>query len=171
MKKTKIFTLVFLLFATCLANISFAANAAGTAAALPTSAVNVTTPVGYWQQYDDHTGQIESILHIYQKNGDLLATPIKAFPVNGRVPDVYCTKCTGALKSVKIIGMTVMWGMKQANTTQWSGGHIVDPKSGKVYRCKLTLINNGQQLKVRGYLGVPLLGRSQVWKRMAAPVK
>lgn len=124
------------------------------------------TPVGYWQQYDDRTGQLESILHISNYNGELFATPVKAFPINGRAPDVYCTKCSGQRHNAKIIGMTVMWDMRQVSPTQWARGRIIDPKNGKIYRCKMTLINQGQDLNVRGYIGISLLGRSQVWKRM-----
>jgi uncharacterized protein (DUF2147 family) len=161
MKKMKLLLLGFLCVAAGLFSVSFAATLNASAPVVNAS------PVGFWQQYDDHTGQLESVLHIaQQKDGTLVATPVKAFAINGKAPDTYCTKCSGKLHNAKIIGMTAMWGMKQASPTQWGSGHIVDPKSGRVYRCKLTLMNSGQDLKVHGYIGISLIGRSQIWKRM-----
>lgn len=56
-----------------------------------------------------------------------------------------------------------MWGLKQEGDNEWGGGSILDPKSGKIYRAKITA--QGNKLLVRGYLGISLLGRTQVWKK------
>jgi uncharacterized protein (DUF2147 family) len=47
----------------------------------------------------------------------------------------------------------------------YSGGTILDPNNGKVYQSKATLTDDGKQLKLRGYIGMPLLGRTQTWLR------
>lgn len=60
--------------------------------------------------------------------------------------------------------MTIIRNLKQ-DGADWKGGDILDPESGKVYDCKIALINGGQQLTVRGFIGVSLLGRSQTWTR------
>jgi uncharacterized protein (DUF2147 family) len=57
-----------------------------------------------------------------------------------------------------------MSGLKK-NGDQYTGGQILDPDNGKVYKSRLTLHDDGQRLEVRGYIGVPLFGRSQVWVR------
>ena len=50
---------------------------------------------------------------------------------------------------------------------EWTGGEILDPESGKTYRAKLKLIDNGEKLEVRGYIGFSMFGRSQTWIRRA----
>jgi len=62
--------------------------------------------------------------------------------------------------------MTIMSGVKKDGDV-WDGGKILDPKTGKVYKVKLTLDNGGQKMDVRGYIGFSLLGRSQTWYRLA----
>ncbi|MEO7071478.1 MAG: DUF2147 domain-containing protein, partial [Rhodanobacter sp.] len=68
------------------------------------------------------------------------------------------------LKDKPIEGMTFMWGLTR-NGNVWDGGKIVDPKSGKEYKVKLTLTNGGNSLDVHGYVGFALLGRTQTWQR------
>jgi len=60
--------------------------------------------------------------------------------------------------------MTIMWGVKK-DGDHWDGGKILDPNNGKTYKVKLTPKDNGQKLDVRGYIGMPLLGRTQTWIR------
>ena len=48
---------------------------------------------------------------------------------------------------------------------QYSGGEILDPDDGKVYRCSMRLVDGGRKLEVRGFVGIPLLGRTQTWLR------
>jgi uncharacterized protein (DUF2147 family) len=48
---------------------------------------------------------------------------------------------------------------------EWSGGEILDPESGKTYRARMKLIDGGRRLVIRGYIGLPLFGRSQTWVR------
>ena len=61
--------------------------------------------------------------------------------------------------------MVIMWGVSKDDGV-WDGGKILDPKNGKVYSVKLSLADGGQKLDVHGYIGISLLGRSQVWERM-----
>jgi uncharacterized protein (DUF2147 family) len=127
------------------------------------------TPVGTWKQVDDVSGKPTSILQITESNGQLQAKVLQV--MNASPADIArdgdppkCTQCDGALKDQPIIGMTVMWGVHKDGDV-WDGGKILDPKSGKIYKVKLTLTNSGQKLDVHGYIGFALLGRSQVWER------
>ena len=79
-------------------------------------------------------------------------------------PENLCRKCEGARKDQPVIGMTILWGLKK-DGDQFSGGEILDPKNGKVYRAKMKLVDNGAKLEVRGFIGVSLFGRSQTWVR------
>jgi uncharacterized protein (DUF2147 family) len=60
--------------------------------------------------------------------------------------------------------MTFLWGLR-ASGGEWTGGAVLDPKNGKIYNAKLKLIDGGRKLEVRGYIGMPLLGRTEIWLR------
>ena len=63
--------------------------------------------------------------------------------------------------------MVVFWDMKNDGDNQWSGGKILDPENGKTYKCKLWFEEgNDNQLNMRGYIGISLLGRNQQWQRV-----
>ena len=80
--------------------------------------------------------------------------------------DALCTKCPGSLKNKPVEGLQILSGLKADGNNQWSDGKLVDPESGKTYSGKLTLSDNGQSLKLRGYVGTPVFGRSQTWQRI-----
>ena len=72
-----------------------------------------------------------------------------------------------ALQSRPIVGLPLVSGFKYAGDNVWSDGHIYDPESGKLYSCKMTLMMDGS-LKVRGYVGISLFGRTEIWTRPPA---
>lgn len=119
------------------------------------------SPAGNWTTRDDKTGVKRAIIHITESNGTLSGTVAQVFPQ----PDdeKLCIHCPGAFKDKQILGLTFMWGLKDKGNGEWGDGSILDPKTGKIYRAKLSL--NGEKLQVRGYLGVSILGRTQVWTR------
>ena len=127
------------------------------------------TPVGNWKTIDDESGQAKSIVQITDENGELKATIVKL--LNRSAEDVardgevaVCKECEGDLKNKPIEGLNIMWGVHR-NGDVWDGGRILDPKNGKVYKVKLSMLDGGQKLKVRGYIGFSWVGRSQEWER------
>lgn len=124
-----------------------------------------SSPVGYWRTIDDHSGKARSIVKIWNDNGQLKAKIEKIYYEKGESTNDVCKLCTGKNRNKKILGMTIMWKMVGSGD-HWSGGQILDPKNGKSYKCKLTLTDQGAKLKVRGYIGISLLGRTQVWQRV-----
>lgn len=68
------------------------------------------------------------------------------------------------LRDRPLIGLDLFSGFTYDGDGAWSGGSIYDPNSGKTYRCKLQLVDNNT-LKVRGFIGISLLGRTEMWKR------
>lgn len=124
------------------------------------------SPVGYWQTIDDVTGKARSVVQITEENGRLQGHIEKVFFAKNESKKDICVKCTGKLHNQPILGLTIMWGLSKQGNNTWKNGIIVDPKNGKSYRCQISLAKAGQQLNVRGYIGVPLLGRSQVWIRL-----
>jgi uncharacterized protein (DUF2147 family) len=121
------------------------------------------TPVGTWKTIDDKTHQPKSIVEITDNNGELQAKVVKVLN-SDEGPNPICKECDGARKNQPVEGMTIMWGVTRDDDV-WDGGKILDPKNGKVYKVKLTLMDGGQKLDVHGYIGFALLGRSQVWER------
>ena len=88
----------------------------------------------------------------------------KIFDQPGDDPAHLCKECKDERKDKPVIGMAILWGLKKDGDT-WAGGEILDPKNGKIYRCKMTLSADGKSLNVRGFIGISLLGRTQIWLR------
>ena len=133
------------------------------------------SPRGYWLQISDKTNKPRSImqLDVDKKTQTYTGMVIYGFPVNGAYPNGVCTNCPGDLKGKKVLNLPIMWGFKRERKGRdvFSGGKIVDPDSGKTYRCKLSFEQGGALMKVRGYIGIPLLGRTQVWRRLNTKAK
>lgn len=137
------------------------APAWATGAAVPA----LSSPVGLWKTIDDHTGQAKAIVEIRDVNGELAGRVVKLF--HPPAPHPLCLKCTGALKNQPVLGMRILWGMHQ-DGDEWTGGRILDPESGDVYHCSMTLENGGKVLRVRGYMGFSIFGRTERWDRVEA---
>ncbi|HET7331937.1 DUF2147 domain-containing protein [Dyella sp.] len=121
------------------------------------------TPVGTWRQIDDVTGRPKSVIQITESNGKLEGKVMQVL-LSDDGPHPVCKKCEGERKDQPVEGMVIMWGVSKDGGV-WDGGKILDPKNGKVYSVKLSLADGGQKLDVHGYIGISLLGRSQVWER------
>jgi uncharacterized protein (DUF2147 family) len=119
-----------------------------------------TTPIGKWKSIDDASGKAKAIVEIWEHNGKLYGKITKLFRAPGEDQDPKCDKCKGDKKDKRVIGMVIVEGLSK-NGDEWSGGSILDPDNGKTYKCKMSLDNG--KLKVRGFIGVSLLGRTQHW--------
>ena len=119
------------------------------------------TPAGRWRTFDDKTGKAKAIVLLYEEKG-LLFGRVETLvdPADVSV----CDKCSDERKGQPVTGMVVVRRMKK-DGEEYTGGDILDPKNGSVYRCKMRLIDQGRKLSVRGYLGLSLFGRSQTWVR------
>lgn len=128
-------------------------------------AMDANSPVGYWKTIDDVTGKQKSIIQISEApNHTLMGRVIKIFPKPGEDQHKVCAVCKGDKHNQPIVGMVVLSGLKK-HDGMWDGGQILDPANGKFYDCTLKFSDNIDRLNVRGYIGIPLLGRSQVWIR------
>jgi uncharacterized protein (DUF2147 family) len=122
------------------------------------------SPVGLWKNIDDSSGKPSALIRITESGGELTGKIEKLFREPGEEANPICTKCDGALKDQPVIGMTILSGLKK-DGDEYSGGQILDPGNGKLYKSKLSVVDDGKKLNVRGYIGVPMLGRTQVWLR------
>jgi uncharacterized protein (DUF2147 family) len=122
------------------------------------------TPVGRWTTIDDETKKPKSVIAIYEEGGKLYGKIEKLFREPTEEQNPVCDKCQGTLKNQPILGMVIMRDLKK-DDDEWSGGTILDPANGKTYKCKIAVEDGGKKLKVRGYVGMSLLGRTQHWVR------
>jgi uncharacterized protein (DUF2147 family) len=123
-----------------------------------------SSPVGLWKNIDDVSGKPKALIRITETNGALQGKIEQLFREPAEEQNPKCDKCEGARKDQPIVGMVILSGLKK-DGTDYAGGEILDPNNGKVYKSKMHLTDSGKKLSVRGYLGVPMLGRSQVWVR------
>ncbi len=122
------------------------------------------SPVGVWRTIDDKTGKEKSLVRIVEVNGELRGTVEKLFREPGEEQNPVCDKCSGERKGQPVLGMTILSGLRR-HGDEFAGGEILDPANGKTYQCKMSVADGGKKLKVRGFIGVSLLGRTQVWVR------
>ena len=135
-------------------------------AAISLPALAQMTPAGVWRTIDDKTGEVSSEVRIVDNAGVLSGTVAKLLRKDAKQDDV-CEKCTDDRKDKLVLGMEIIrGGQKVEGKDVWDGGKILDPENGKNYSVRLTLIEGGKKMEIRGYLGTPLIGRTQVWNRV-----
>jgi uncharacterized protein (DUF2147 family) len=124
------------------------------------------TPAGLWKTIDDDGKTEKSLVRIVEADGVFSAKVEKI--LNPARLDARCDKCSDERKGQPVLGMSLINGVK-ANPSDaglWDGGTILDPNEGKVYKVRLKPVDGGKTLEVRGYIGLPLLGRTQTWQRV-----
>lgn len=127
-----------------------------------TSSFAQNTVLGKWKSIDNETGKALGIVEIYEEDGKLYGKIIEI--LNPKDKKKTCEKCPGEDKDKPILGLTVIKELSK-DGNEYNGGHILDPKHGKLYKCYINL-ENDDKLKVRGYIGISLFGRTQYWHRV-----
>jgi len=123
-----------------------------------------SSPVGLWQTVSDRTGQPDGLVRISEVNHELIGTVVAVFSPPAPDANPLCEMCQGELKNKPIVGMVILHGVRRTENGLTSG-QILDPDEGQVYRCRIALLDDGRKLEVRGYVGIPLFGRTQTWIR------
>lgn len=118
--------------------------------------------LGKWKSINEETNKAESIIEIYQENGKFYGKIIQLLDPNKK--GAICEKCKGKNKNKPIKGLIIINGLKK-DGNEWSGGKVLDPKNGKQYKCYITLQDN-DTMKLRGYIGFSLFGRTAFWYRV-----
>jgi uncharacterized protein (DUF2147 family) len=125
------------------------------------------TPVGVWKTIDDDGKTEKSIVRIADGGGGKLSGRIESV-FDAKKKDAVCDKCSDERKDKPLVGLTILRDVAKdaEDQTLWAGGNILDPNDGKVYKVRLRPIDGGHKLEVRGYIGMPMLGRTQTWVRV-----
>lgn len=146
-------------------NLALSVALVGIAAALPGITLAQTTPVGLWKTIDDDTKAEKSLVRITEAGGALAGRIEKLLDPTKQ--DAKCDKCGDARKDQPVTGMTIISGVRaNDDKSLWEGGEILDPNNGKTYKVRIKPVDGGKKLEVRGYIGAPMLGRTQTWIRV-----
>lgn len=126
--------------------------------------------VGLWRQFDDKTGKPHSLIRIREYGGQYEGNIKTIFPLPGEPIAPRCRKCSDWRKNKPLAGLLILTGMhgseSQGSDLQYKGGEILDPVKGQVYRCEMKLAEDGMHVYVRGYIGISLFGRTQLWEKV-----
>ncbi len=124
------------------------------------------TAAGFWEAKDDDGNTTAWFLFV-EKNNVFSARLVKGFkpPGDSKPPETICSKCPGNKKGAHIMGLTLFYGMKR-DGLKYREGSVLDPRDGSIYHAQMDLSEDGQDLSVRGYIGIPMLGKTQVWHRL-----
>jgi uncharacterized protein (DUF2147 family) len=147
-------------------NLTLAFTLALTLVAAAPTALAQATPVGVWKTIDDKTKTERAQIRI-SETGGVLTGVIEQLLAPDAKPDAVCDKCSDDRKDRPMIGLEVVRGVKKADSGEtWEGGTILDAAEGKIYRVRMTPIDGGARMEVRGFVGTPMFGRTQTWVRV-----
>ena len=118
--------------------------------------------LGKWKTIDDATGEAKSIVEVYEKSGKVYGKIVEILRADHKKD--LCSSCKGVLKNKPILGMVIISGLIKEGK-EYNSGTILDPTNGKEYKCYITL-DGADKLKLRGYIGISIVGRTQYWSRV-----
>jgi uncharacterized protein (DUF2147 family) len=128
-----------------------------------TAALAQMTPVGVWNTVDDKTKEVKSEI-VITENAGVISGKISKLLRKDAKQDEVCHECTDDRKDKPLLGLEIIRGAKKADGKDvWEDGKILDPENGKTYTLRLTPIDGGAKLEVRG--SIAFFGRTQTWVR------
>ena len=126
-----------------------------------TNSINSQSIFGKWYSTNDETGEIDSVIEVYKKQEKAFGKIIEI--KNSERKNAVCDLCKDKNKNKPILGLNILNGLEK-DGEEWSGGTILDPRNGNVYKCFIQLVQQ-DKLKIRGYLGLSIFGKTAYWQR------
>ena len=125
-----------------------------------------STPVGVWKTIDDKNKTERAQIRIPEAGGVYSGKIEKLLAADAK-QDAVCDQCSDDRKDKPMVGLEIIRGVKRADADNtWDGGTILDAAEGKVYKVRMQTADGGKKLEVRGFVGMPMLGRTQTWIRV-----
>ena len=126
-----------------------------------TNSINSQSIFGKWYSTNEETGEIDSVIEVYKKQEKAFGKIIEI--KNSERKNAVCDLCKDKNKNKPILGLNILNGLEK-DGEEWSGGTILDPRNGNVYKCFIQLVQQ-EKLKIRGYFGLSIFGKTAYWQR------
>ena len=118
---------------------------------------------GEFVAIDEASGKPKALVRISEQDGAFTGRIERLLDADPKW-DGRCDRCRDERKDQPVLGMVILTDLRK-DGDQYTGGKILDPQNGNVYRCNVRVVDGGKKLEVRGFIGVSLFGRTQVWQR------
>ncbi len=129
-------------------------------------AQNNNSAEGYWQTRDDVTHKPSSVIHIYKKGAEWIGQTSHIYVEGKQKSSDICTACHGSQHNKPMLGLVIISHMKEVGAGRYKNGYVLDPRDGKIYHAQMTVADHGRVLKLRGYVGAPMFGKTTQWYRI-----